>query len=103
MKAMFRDAFLAEVRTQTAASIAPQVLPPEPSFSYVLRCGGGKIHIIANRAVNVLLDYEWRTRCGWKFGLSDHSFLQHKGQANERCSACFRRGEVVRCDESASE
>ena len=103
MNSMFRDAFLAEVRTENAASIAPQVLPPAPSFPYVLRCGGGKIHIIANIAVNVLPVYEWRTRCGWKFGPSDHSFLQHKGQANERCSACFRRGEVDRCDESSSE
>ena len=84
MKAMFLDAFLADVRMEASASIAPRVLPQGPSLPCVLRGGGGNIQIIANRAVNVLPAFEWRTRCGWKFGLSDHSFLQHKGQASER-------------------
>ena len=38
---------------------------------YLPRCSGGETHVVANRAVDFLPVDEWRTGCGWKFGLAD--------------------------------
>ena len=102
MRAVFRDSFLEEVRASAAVGeshrVAPSVSPP-----YVLKCGGGKVHIVANRAVNVLPVFEWRSLCGWKFGLSNFAFTSHRGPAEGLCAACFKGRGLDASDQSSSE
>ena len=102
MRAVFRDSFLDEVRAAAASGDRPRQAPAE-SAPYVLKCGGGKVHIVANRAVNVLPVFEWRSRCGWKFGMSNFSFTQHKGPEEGQCAACFKSIGVDGSEESSSD
>ena len=89
MSAAFRESFIDELRTATAC--APrQEGAAGLSLPYVVRCGGGKTHAVGNRAVGVLAVHEWRTRCGWKFGLADFTFSATAGPRHDRCSTCFK-------------
>lgn len=73
MRAAVWESFLEEVRATAAVADFPYQAPSE-SLPFVLTCGAGKLHIVANRAVNVLPMYDCRSRCGWKFGMSNFSF-----------------------------
>ena len=55
---------------------------------------GGRMHIVAYRAVSVLPPFE----CGWKSGLSDHSFSPVSGPVSGRSFSLFQgpRGERLR-------
>ena len=85
MKAMFRDAFLAEVRTKASASSAPRVLPQGPSSLSYSGAARARGHIVANRVVNVLPIFEWRTRAaaGSLVCLITH-VLPHKGSSRRK-------------------
>ena len=73
MEAMHREAFLSEVNVPPLVSGHPVGVgtswPP-----FVVRTGGGKTHIVAFRSVSLLPIFEWKTRCGWSFGLANYSF-----------------------------
>ena len=102
MRAVFRESFLEEVRAAAVVADIPRQAPSE-SPPYVLKCGGGKVLIVANRAVNVLPVFEWRSRCGWKFGMSNFTFTQHKGPAEGLCAACFKGRGFDVSDQSSSD
>ena len=88
MKDMFHTAFRDEIGSVSAPQAGAQAFPLCPPC--VLKCKGGRMHVVANRAVSALPSFEWRSRCGWKFGLSDHSFSPVSGPLSGRCSVCFK-------------
>ena len=85
MKDMFHADEIGSVSAPQAGAQAFPLCPP-----CVLKCKGGRMHVVANRAVSALPSFEWRSRCGWKFGLSDDSFSPVSGPLSGRCSVCFK-------------
>ena len=47
-----------------------------------------KVHAVAGRFERLKPAYEWRTKCGWKFGLSTLHFLEQISD-QPKCSVGF--------------
>ena len=99
MNNMFKAAFRDEVESVSAGRARAQSFPMSPPF--VLKSKGGRMNVVANRAVTALPPFEWRSRCGWKFGLHDHSFSPVPGPLSGRCSVCFKDCAVKDSDSSS--
>ena len=101
MKAMHREAFLAEMnRTPSSSARAGGEGASSPPF--VVKTSGGKTHMVANRSISLLPIFEWKTRCGWSFGLANHSFAHERGPRSACCSVCFRHEDSSTDDSPSS-
>ena len=101
MTAMHREAFLAEMNTIPSSS-ARAGGEGASSPPFVVKTGGGKTHMVANRSISLVLIFEWKTRCGWSFGLANHCFAHERGPRSACCSVCFRHEDSSTDDSSSS-
>ena len=101
MKAIFRSAFAAELGEVAELRPRSSLTVSDYSPPFVVETQGGKTHVVANRSTSILPIFEWKTHCGWAFGLAEFSFTHDCGPVTSRCSVCFR-GEDVDSEDSLS-
>ena len=79
LETVFRPAFM-KVWMTALEDVVPYVVQQvgsiAPSFPVFVKCGRVKMHAAANGAVDVLPLHEWKTECGWTFGLADFPPVQ---------------------------
>ena len=73
LETVIRQALVQEVWT-TALEEVGRVC--DSVISSFVKCGCGKMHAVADRTVDVLPLHEWKTECGWTFGLADFPSVQ---------------------------
>ena len=86
----FHSAFRSEVLASSHLNAQQCVPPAGTSPPFVLNSAGGKMQIVADRAVNVLPVWEWQAKWRWRFGLSDNSCSRLGGPPKDVFSGCFK-------------
>ena len=70
-------------------------------FPYVMSEGRGRnTHVVIARPLVGVPPQQWRTRCGWRFGLSQHTLQKVRGPVDRICATC--RPEIAEEPESGS-
>ena len=83
----FAEALEDERRLRDLADAAPPptALPRGPAFVVAPR---GRWHVPACPHFQRQPCFEWRTRCGWRFGLAKHRFEEEAGPQAQLCDRC---------------
>ena len=77
----------ADIRKQLATTAAK--ITDTNDFSYVASEGRGRnTHVIVTRPLVGVPPQMWKTRCGWRFGLSTHTLLKACGPVDKLCTSC---------------